>query len=117
MGAQTITCALYALGLGMFSVEIERQTSPTASRLAPGSESTSSPLVFALLLLASLAAINARGSRETGRAEIAITGRKIVFLIVLVAAGAFALADNPDPVGPFRPFLPEGIRGVLMQWA
>jgi len=113
-GAQTIACALYALGFGMFAVETVRHVSSTTSWLTPASESTLSPLVFALLLLASLAAINARGSRETGRAEIAITGLKIVLLIVFVAAGAFALADSPDPVEPFRPFLPEGLRGVLM---
>jgi len=113
-GAQTIACVLYALGFGMFAVETVRHVSSTTSWLTPASESTLSPLVFALLLLASLAAINARGSRETGRAEIAITGLKIVLLIVFVAAGAFALADSPDPVEPFRPFLPEGLRGVLM---
>jgi amino acid transporter len=113
-GAQTIACALYALGFGMFAVEIARRASPTTSWITPASESGLSPLVFALVLLLSLAAINTRGSRETGRAEIAITGLKIVLLVVLVAAGALTLAGSPDPVEPFRPFLPEGIRGVLM---
>lgn len=113
-GAQTIACALYALGFGMFAVEIVRLASPTTTWLTPASESGVSPLVFALLLLGSLSVINSRGARETGRAEIAITGLKIVLLVVLVAGGAFALAGSPAPVEPFRPFLPEGMRGVLM---
>jgi amino acid transporter len=113
-GAQTIACALYALGFGVFADEIARRAGPATSWLAPGSESALRPLVFALALLVSLAAINVRGSRDTGRAEVVITGLKIVLLLVLVAAGAFALADQPDPVGRFRPFLPEGLRGVLM---
>jgi len=112
-GAQTIACALYALGFGMFAVEIVRRASPTTTWVTPASESGLSPLIFALLLLSSLAAINIRGARETGRAEIAITGFKIVLLVALVASGAFALAGSPDPVEPFRPFLPEGMRGVL----
>jgi amino acid transporter len=113
-GAQTIACALYALGFGMFAAEIVRRASPTTTWVTPASESGLSPLVFALLLLSSLAAINIRGARETGRAEIAITGLKIVLLVALVAGGAFALAGSPDPVEPFRPFLPEGMRGVLV---
>jgi len=113
-GAQTIACALYALGFGIFAVEIVRRASPATTWATPASESGLSPLVFALLLLSSLAAINIRGALETGRAEIAITGLKIVLLVALVAGGAFALAGSPDPVEPFRPFLPEGMRGVLM---
>ena len=113
-GAQTIACALYALGFGMFAVEIVRRASSATSWLASASESGLAPLALGLVLLSTLAAINVRGSRETGRAEIAITGLKIVLLVVLVAAGAFALAGSRDPVEPFRPFLPEGIRGVLM---
>jgi APA family basic amino acid/polyamine antiporter len=112
-GAQTIACALYALGFGTFAVEIVRRASPPASWLTPASEFGLSPLVFALVLLGLLAAINSRGSRDTGRAEIAITGLKIALLLVLVGAGAFALAGSSDPVEPFRPFLPEGMRGVL----
>jgi APA family basic amino acid/polyamine antiporter len=112
-GAQTIACALYALGFGTFAVEIVRRASPTASWLRPASESGLFPLVFALVLLGLLAAINSRGSRDTGRAEIVITGLKIALLLVLVGAGAFALAGSSDPVEPFRPFLPEGMRGVL----
>lgn len=113
-GAQTIACALYALGFGMFAVEIVRRVSPAVSWLAPATGSGASPLVFALALLALLAAINSRGSRDTGRAEIAITGLKIALLVVLIGAGGLALAGSADPVEPFRPFMPEGMRGVLM---
>jgi amino acid transporter len=113
-GAQTIACALYALGFGTFAVEIVRRTSPAPRWLDPASESVAIPLVFALLLLFSLAGINMRGTRDTGRIEVVITGLKIALLLILVAAGAFALADHPDPVEPFRPFMPNGMRGVLM---
>ncbi len=34
-GAQTIACALYALGFGVFAVEIARRASPAASWLSP----------------------------------------------------------------------------------
>lgn len=111
--AQTVACALYALGFGVFAVEIEQRVVPAASRVGPVSDDGTSPLVFGLLLLASLAAINIRGARETGRAEVVITGIKIALLLALVAAGALALAGNPEPAAHFRPFMPEGIRGVL----
>ena len=58
-GAQTIACALYALGFGMFAVEIVRRASPTTTWLTPASESGLSPLVFALLLLVVAAAPSA----------------------------------------------------------
>jgi amino acid transporter len=106
-GAQTIACALYALGFGSFAVEISRHVGFSM-------DSVFTPVVFGLGLLALLAMLNTRGARETGRVEIAITGLKIALLLVFVAAGAFAFGDRVDPLEPFRPFLPEGVRGVLM---
>jgi amino acid transporter len=113
-GAQTVACALYALGFGVFSVEIlERAKLATSWSISPGSSSATA-LGFGLALVAGLGFLNARGARETGRAEVAITGIKIVLLCVLVVAGALALAAKPDPTAPFHPFLPEGTSGVFM---
>jgi amino acid transporter len=113
-GAQTIACALYALGFGAFAAEILRRAALTTAWMSPVSDSPATSLLFGLGLLGALALLNARGARDTGRAEIVITGLKIGLLLALVSAGTFALFQLPDPAEPFRPFLPEGLRGVLM---
>ena len=113
-GAQTIACALYALGFGAFAVEILRRADLMMGWVSPVTEPPALSLLFALGLLGVLATLNTRSTRETGRAEIAITGLKIVLLLALVTAGSVVLFDLPEPVEPFRPFLPEGVPGVLM---
>jgi amino acid transporter len=113
-GAQTIACALYALGFGAFAVETLRRANLTMGWVSPFTEPPALSLLFALGLLGVLATLNTRSTRETGRAEIAITGLKIVLLLALVTAGSVVLFDLPEPVEPFRPFLPEGVPGVLM---
>jgi len=105
-GAQTIACALYALGFGTFAVEIVRRTSPAPRWLDPASESVATPLIFALVLLLSLAGINMRGTRDTGRIEVVITGLKIALLLVLVAAVRSRWPITPIPSSHFDHFCP-----------
>jgi amino acid transporter len=113
-GAQTIACALYMAGFGVFAVEALRRSLTAAPWLAPLVESDAAAYLLGLLLLITLAAINVRGARETGRAEIVVTGLKIALLVALVVAGMVVLAHAPDPGARFRPFFPEGIRGVVL---
>jgi L-asparagine transporter-like permease/nucleotide-binding universal stress UspA family protein len=69
--------------------------------------------LFAVLVIAVFAAINYRGSAETGKAGNIITLAQMAVLFVFVAAGLWALRAVPTWPENFTPLLPTGAVGLL----
>jgi amino acid transporter len=107
--AQATACALYASAFGSFAVELAAELGWATRDGLPEQV----PTGIALLLLLALLTLNVRGSADTARLEVAVTGLKIAILVVVVGAGLLLMADRPAPLESFRPFAPNGLRGVL----
>lgn len=103
--AQSIACSLYATAFGSFAASLFH----SVTGHAVGSWLSSTIAVTALL---SFLYVNYRGSGQTGRVEIVVTGFKIAVLLVVVAFGLGAIAAKAEPVVAFTPFLPEGVVGL-----
>lgn len=108
--ANSVAAALYALGFGAFCSAFLVKTGVHAESINIG-------MAAALLLTTAVMFLHYVGTTDTSIAENSVTLMKIILLLILVAGGFTVIADRPDPVDAFVPFMPNGPSGVLMAMA
>jgi APA family basic amino acid/polyamine antiporter len=106
--AHAIACALYATAFGSFAVEL-------INTLAGYATATNMHwrVFMSIGLLVGLLWVNYKGASDTGRLEIVVTALKIAILLLMIGAGFMTMADNPEPVSAYQPFMPQGWSGLL----
>jgi amino acid transporter len=106
--AQSVACALYALGFGSFAATL--LVDAIGNRGLP---QDLLPLIFAVGIVLVFLWINYIGSATTGRIETIVTGLKVAILLVVAAFGLRQMFSSPEPLSALQPLLPNGWTGVL----
>ncbi len=107
--SHSVACSLYALAFGAYFAQLLHSFGIGLPRLSESAETK----VLAVLVVLVFAAINYRGSAETGRAGNLITLAQMAILLVFVVAGLWALRGRPQWPQQLSPFFPIGAGGLL----
>jgi amino acid transporter len=104
--AQLIACSLYAAAFGTFAGELLAEITDT-----PPPAATARAATVGILL--ALLGFNIRGTGQTGRLEVLITGLKIVILLIVIILGLRLVLGKTEPTAAFSPFAPNGYAGII----
>ena len=107
--SHSVAASLYALAFGAYFAHLLHAFGLGLPHLAEPAEVK----VLAVLIVIFFAAVNFRGSAETGRAGNLITIGQMLILLVFAVSGLWALRGAPQWPQHFTPFFPQGVPGLL----
>ncbi len=107
--SHSVAASLYALAFGAYFAQLLHSFGLGLPHLAEPGEVK----VLAVLVVIFFAAVNFRGSAETGRAGNLITLGQMAILFVFIVSGLWALRGAPRWPQQLAPFFPKGIPGLL----
>jgi len=119
--AHAVACSLYILGFGYYFWEAMRFLkvntiiNPIISSIAPGAANHEDLIqkFLAVLIAILFGYINFKGASETGKWGSFITILKVLILALFIISGFFVIIKNPEWTSKYKPFLPQGLGGVL----
>jgi len=105
--ANSIACALYAVTFGAFISEaIVRMCGFNLPQDLVAK-------VASLAVVTFLTYVNYKGVKESGKVGGAVTALKVAILLTFSAFGIYKTLTRPDWIRSFKPFMPNGLPGVL----
>ena len=107
--SHSVAASLYALAFGAYFAHLLHAFGLRLPYLAESAEVK----VLAVLIVILFAAVNFRGSAETGRAGNLITIGQMLILLVFAVSGLWALRGAPQWPQHMTPFFPQGVSGLL----
>lgn len=107
--SSSVACSLYALAFGAYFGQLLHSINLGVPLLGEEAETK----LFAVVIILAFAAINYRGSAETGKAGNIITLGQMAVLFVFVVAGLWALRGVPHWPQNLTPLFPKGVTGLL----
>lgn len=106
--SHAVAGSLYALGFGGFTGLLLRDLGLIHT------ESLWAEKIIGVLVALVFLYINFRGASETGLVGNIVTLAKVGVIGLFILFGFLAMARNPDVLGKFTPFFPEGIGAVFV---